>query len=164
MNTPRTLTRSRYDKILGGVAGGLAQYLDMDSAIVRFLFILITLVFGIGFWVYIILWIILPYEPIKPYWNAASDFAPNPPGDEVVRNETQPIPQSVPKMRKDSNIIIGGILIILGIIFLLNELIPKLDFGKLWPLVLIIVGGVLLYNYYSSARSDNENKGTNTEI
>jgi phage shock protein PspC (stress-responsive transcriptional regulator) len=164
MNEQRTLTRSRYDKILGGVAGGLAKYLEMDSAIVRFLFILITLVFGTGFWVYIILWIILPYEPIKPYWNATSGFAPNPPEDEVVRDETQPISQPVSKMRKDSNIIIGSILIFLGVIFLVNELIPELDFGKLWPLVLIIVGGVLLYNYYSSARTGNGNNSNNSEI
>ena len=161
MSTPRTLTRSRYDKILGGVAGGLAQYLEMDSAIVRFLFVLITLVFGTGFWVYIILWIILPYEPIRPYWTGPSGNAPQPPDEAIPDDVNRPATFPTPKMRKDSNVVIGSILIVLGVVFLLGELSPEIDFGKLWPLILIIVGGVLLYNYYSSARSKNGNNREN---
>lgn len=61
MNGSKALTRSRYDKIIGeGVAGGLAEYFHIDSTIVRVLFVLFAY-YGIGFWVYIILWIILPY-------------------------------------------------------------------------------------------------------
>ncbi len=158
MNTQRILTRSRYDKILGGVAGGLAQYLEMDSAIVRFLFILITLVFGTGFWVYIILWIILPYEPIKSYWGTPLGADTVPPSENNMDDKAQPLNYQAPKMRKDSNVVIGSILIVLGIIFLFSELIPAIDFGKLWPLILIIVGGVLLYNYYSTSITNQEKK------
>ncbi|MGC8864571.1 MAG: PspC domain-containing protein [Bacteroidales bacterium] len=151
MNASKTLTRSRYDKILGGVAGGLAQYLEMDSAIVRFLFILVTLVFGSGIWVYLILWIILPYEPIRPFWNNTTEPGSDSQSGATLDDMSQPAPQPPIKMRKDSNLVIGGILIILGVVFLLGELIPYFDFGKLWPVILIIVGGVLLYNYYKSS-------------
>lgn len=157
MNTSKTLTRSRYDKILGGVAGGLAQYLEMDSAIVRFLFILVTLVFGSGIWVYLILWIILPYEPIRPLWNTGTGPGSDTQAGQASAEMSQPVNQPPIKMRKDSNLVIGGILIILGVLFLLGELIPYFDFGKLWPVILIIVGGVLLYNYYKSSHSRTDN-------
>src|ERR1700760_1235184 len=56
----RRLYRAGNDKILGGVCAGLANYLRLDPAIVRIIFALMTLGWGAGFLVYIILWLILP--------------------------------------------------------------------------------------------------------
>jgi phage shock protein PspC (stress-responsive transcriptional regulator) len=56
---PRRLYRNPDDRMIGGVCGGLAAYLGLDVTIVRILFILF-LIFGIGFLVYIILWIVVP--------------------------------------------------------------------------------------------------------
>ena len=58
------LTRSRYNKVLGGVCGGIAQYIGWDSSKVRLLYVLLT-VFSAGFpgvLVYIILWVVMPEE------------------------------------------------------------------------------------------------------
>ncbi len=57
---PRRLNRSENDKMLGGVCGGIAAYLKIDSSIVRILFALLTLGFGTGILVYLILWVVLP--------------------------------------------------------------------------------------------------------
>ena len=57
---PRRLYRASNDKVLGGVCAGLANYLKLDPAIVRVLFVLITIFWGFGFLLYIILWIVLP--------------------------------------------------------------------------------------------------------
>src|SRR5579872_3366301 len=57
---PRRLYRSENDKMLGGVCGGIAAYLRIDSSIVRIFFAVFTLVFGTGVLVYLILWIVLP--------------------------------------------------------------------------------------------------------
>jgi phage shock protein PspC (stress-responsive transcriptional regulator) len=57
---PRRLYRSENDKILGGVCAGLANYLRLDPAIVRIIFAVFTLGGGIGFLLYIILWIAVP--------------------------------------------------------------------------------------------------------
>src|ERR1700754_2586038 len=57
---PRRLFRSDNEKILGGVCGGLANYLRLDPAIVRIIFVLITFGWGAGFLLYIVLWIVLP--------------------------------------------------------------------------------------------------------
>ena len=58
----KQLSRSELDKVLGGVAGGISSYFDVDSNIVRFAFILITLLGGAGIPLYFILWILLPRE------------------------------------------------------------------------------------------------------
>ena len=58
----KKLARSRDDRMLAGVAGGLAAYLDIDPALVRLIFVIITL-FGGGFTgllIYVVLWIIMP--------------------------------------------------------------------------------------------------------
>ena len=55
----KKLTRSRQNKILGGVAGGIAEYFEIDPVIIRVLFIVATLGWGVSFLVYFILWLIL---------------------------------------------------------------------------------------------------------
>ena len=64
MNSPRRLTRSRNDRMLAGICGGLANYLDVDPTIVRLVFALatfFTVVFPVIF-IYLIMWIVVPKE------------------------------------------------------------------------------------------------------
>jgi phage shock protein PspC (stress-responsive transcriptional regulator) len=56
----KRLYRDEQDKILGGVASGLAHYLNIDPAIIRILFAVLAFFGGSGFLIYIILWIVLP--------------------------------------------------------------------------------------------------------
>jgi phage shock protein PspC (stress-responsive transcriptional regulator) len=60
----KKLYRSRTDKMIAGVCGGLAQYLGIDSTLLRLLFALLV-VFGIGsgILIYLVLMIIVPLEP-----------------------------------------------------------------------------------------------------
>lgn len=53
------LHRSTYDSMIGGVCGGLAETLDVDTSIIRLIAVLLLL-FGPGMLIYIIMWIILP--------------------------------------------------------------------------------------------------------
>lgn len=68
MTTPTTnpakkLTRSRDDKWIAGVCGGLAKYLGIDVTLVRLIFALGTIL-GLGslFVVYIVMWIVVPQD------------------------------------------------------------------------------------------------------
>lgn len=61
MNEKR-LVRSQSDRMLFGVAGGLAEYLNVDPVIVRLLFVLLTLAGGPGIIVYLVMAIIMPQE------------------------------------------------------------------------------------------------------
>jgi phage shock protein PspC (stress-responsive transcriptional regulator) len=66
--TKNRLYRDTSDKFIGGVCSGIAAYLNVDPAIVRILFAIITFGgFGLGFLAYIILWIVLPPRDIEGY-------------------------------------------------------------------------------------------------
>lgn len=56
-----------------------------------------------------------------------------------------PSAPEAPQHRDKSSIMGGVILITLGLLFLLANLIPDLDFGDLWPILLIVIGGGLLW-------------------
>jgi len=66
----RKLYRSRSDRMVGGVAGGLAEYLNIDATVVRLLFVFFALAGGPGLLVYLVMLIVVPEEP---YAGAASD-------------------------------------------------------------------------------------------
>lgn len=61
---PRRLYRSRRDRQLAGVAGGIAEYLDVDPTVVRILWILSIFFGGFGILLYIIMAFIVPLEPV----------------------------------------------------------------------------------------------------
>lgn len=59
----KRLYRSRSDRWLFGVCGGIADYFSVDPILVRVLFVIFTLIFGSGILLYLILWLIIPQEP-----------------------------------------------------------------------------------------------------
>ena len=62
------LYRDRSDKLLGGVCAGIANYLNVDPAIIRLLFAIITFGgFGFGILIYIVLWIVLPPRELEDF-------------------------------------------------------------------------------------------------
>ncbi len=58
----KRLYRSKTDRIIGGVCGGLGKYFDVDPTIIRLLWVVIFLMGGSGILIYIIFWIVLPEE------------------------------------------------------------------------------------------------------
>jgi phage shock protein C len=61
------LRRSREQKMLGGVIGGFAEYFDRDPALLRLLYILISIVSAAfpGIFVYLILWAVIPLAELR---------------------------------------------------------------------------------------------------
>jgi phage shock protein C len=62
--TYKRVFRSRKDRILGGVCGGIANYFNIDPVLVRILWVIAMFVYGFGFLGYIVAWIIIPEEPM----------------------------------------------------------------------------------------------------
>lgn len=60
----KKLYRSRRDKMIAGVCGGLANYFAIDPTIVRLLFVLFLLLGGSALLAYFILWLVVPLEPL----------------------------------------------------------------------------------------------------
>jgi len=59
---PKRLYRSRKERIIGGVCGGLGYYFDIDPVFIRLIWAVLFFVGGIGLLAYIIAWIIVPEE------------------------------------------------------------------------------------------------------
>ncbi len=60
----KKLYRSRNDRMVAGVAGGLAEYFGIDPTIVRLAFVVLALLGGPGLIVYLIMWIVVPEAPM----------------------------------------------------------------------------------------------------
>ena len=60
----RRLYRSRTDRKLAGVCGGLAQYFNIDATLLRVLFVVLALLGGPGLVIYLLMWILVPDEPL----------------------------------------------------------------------------------------------------
>jgi len=61
----KKLYRSRKDRVLFGVCGGIAEYFNIDPTIVRLVWVIMTLIYGVGILLYIILTLIVPKEPLE---------------------------------------------------------------------------------------------------
>lgn len=59
----KVLSRSRKDRKLGGVCGGLAAYTRIDVTIWRIIFLFFALPGGPSIYIYVVLWIVMPLEP-----------------------------------------------------------------------------------------------------
>ncbi|MEA3459593.1 MAG: PspC domain-containing protein [Chloroflexota bacterium] len=152
------LHRSRKEKMIAGVCGGLAEYFRIDPTIVRLAFVLLTLADGIGVLAYLILWAIMPKEE-----RAGA------PTEEVVRENVQEIKEEARRVGEEiksafggeeggeelkpappsRTLWAGGILILLGCFFLLRSLglLWWFDGGRLWPLILIAIGVIILVDH-----------------
>ena len=58
----KKLYRKRDDAKIAGVCSGLADYLDIDPTVVRIIFLVLLLSGSLGFWIYLIIWIVAPWD------------------------------------------------------------------------------------------------------
>jgi len=144
------LYRSRDERVLFGVAGGVAEWLDIDPALVRIVFALLVLTAGFGLLLYIIMAIVIPEEPEMPMAPVAP-FDPNAPAPQpaqawVDTRAQRRAARRAARSERDGRgvVIFGAILIVVGAWFLLDRYIPNLDGDFLGPAALIVIGGLLL--------------------
>ncbi len=124
---PKRLYRSRTNRMIAGVCGGLGEYANVDPVIIRILFVLLFLFGGLGLILYLVGVIIIPENP-----HPASDLTP--------------------KKEKDNALFWGGLLVIIGALLLLGQLnyLPPINFWALpwnmiWAILLIALGIFLLW-------------------
>lgn len=155
----RRLYRSRTDTVIGGVAAGLANYLNADPALVRVAWaILVPLTGGAALLAYIVAWIVVPEEPaaaapfVSPtVGDPASDPVTGQPltgqpvtGDEAQSGWTPPAP--VRREPGNAGLVVGAGLVLLGLWFLLRDYLPDFDWGLVWPLIIVGIGVLILVN------------------
>ena len=137
----RRLYKSETDRVIGGVAGGVAEYLDVDPSIVRVVWAVLAIITGGLFFVlYIVMWIVVPLPPES---SAVPGEAHAPAGEGAPTSNVQPA-RRAPRSSGSGSWIFGLILIGLGLYFLAREYWPGIDFNRLWPFGLVALGIMLL--------------------
>ncbi|MBC8489313.1 MAG: PspC domain-containing protein [Bacteroidetes bacterium] len=144
------LSRSQEDSVIGGVCGGLGNLLNVDPILFRVLFVLAIIFGGSGLIVYIVLWIVIPLEE-TPIINTKKETAMEQENKNAkIKNDT--MEQKKKQQKNDGNLWGGLILITLGAIFLIDRFVPRIDFGDLWPLILVVVGIILISKSYQRTK------------
>lgn len=138
----RRIYRLRTDRVLAGVASGVARHFNTDPVLIRVLFVALSLVGGGGVLAYIIMWAIIPEEPYGAYGQSNSS-EPSFEAGSTDFQENKPVKSDD---NRNGSIMAGGILIVLGALFLADEFLPRFDFSKYWPLLLVAIGVLLLIN------------------
>jgi phage shock protein C len=118
--TTRLLRRSREDRVIAGVCGGLGRHLGVDPVLLRIAFVVLTVTGGAGLLLYLVALIVIPDQ------QEDEDLGP------------------APEARGDVWMYVGVGLIALGSVMLVDQLLPWFD-RVMAPLVLVAVGLGILY-------------------
>ena len=112
----RVVRRSRSERVIAGVCGGVGAYLGVDPVLLRIAFIILTLANGLGVIADVVCWVAIPEErPDQP-------------------------PVTAPEGRRETGrLVLGGSLVVLGLVLLLDRLAPDLD-ELFWPVAVVAVG------------------------
>ena len=156
----RRLMRSSRERMWSGVAGGLAEYFDVDPTLMRLMWVVGTVVTaGLFVAVYFVMWVIMPLDSDQPgSWK-------QPPDESDVPRSSEPPREEAPSWeaaggwgehdhwygpgyryrgrRKRSA---GIVLIVLGVLFLSAQagVFRWINGGIAWALVLIVLGAAML--------------------
>jgi phage shock protein C len=139
----KKLKRDGKDKMIAGVASGLANYFELDVTWVRIAFGIAALFGGSGIWIYLILWIAVPEDKISAF--TYTDYRVNTEDSTFKENFGSTFK---PKKNENFGKFIGFGLIAFGAFFLLKEfdLIPYwFSIKKLFPLVFVFIGLAMIF-------------------
>ena len=152
------LYRSRDDRVVAGVAGGLAEMWDADPSLIRIIWaLLIVFTGGIALVVYIVMAIVVPEEDaIYPVATPPSPGASDSDAAMALTDPAQAARDAHAEARAarraaraegggmSAGLLFGGVLVVLGLFFLVRQFLPQFDFDWFWPLVLVGLGIVLV--------------------
>ncbi len=147
----KKLHRSRQNKLLAGVAGGIAEYFDIDPVIVRALFVVTTIGWGISLLLYILLWIIVPLNNLIIVQESTINFTED---NSTNVNYFEELSDKNEVSKRKT--VFGITLILIGLLMLLENLLPNLYFTDWWPVVLVAVGIYFLSGTINKSRNNNE--------
>lgn|SRR5574344_1150918 len=152
----KKMYRSKKDRKIAGVCGGLGIYLEVDPVIFRILFIFLTFMGGSGLLIYLILLLVMPEEPYnliidEPVQEAKVEQTQvnetvNEKSEQTVEAEevTEKVEGEQRCSRMSFGTICGLILIVCGLFFLGNKYLPRFRFDLYFPLFVIFMGFLLM--------------------
>lgn len=159
----KKLYRSRKDKMIAGVCGGIAEYFNIDVVWVRLIAILLLLAEGVGFILYIVAWIIVPENPSqketkktfpeKVSHRIKKEIEEDKKKEDKKRQEKARAEKTASKIQKKNeddeiedelekgkSIFLPVLLILVGTFFLLRRIFVWIDLNLIWPILVIAFG------------------------
>jgi len=154
----RRLYRCQHDRILAGVASGMAERFDLDPTLVRLIWVVSVFFGGFGLLLYIVMAIIVPLEPAGG--PAAGMSATDPDAEGASADATGAVPAAAPAgwhttpvahrhVPRDTGRLatgVGIVLILFGALALVDAVLPDwADHGRfLWPAFVLGIGALLV--------------------
>ena len=146
MNEVKKLQRSKTNRVISGICGGIGEYFNIDPIFFRILFVIFLFAGGASILLYIVLIFVIPEEEGK---NAVES------GKEEIKDLADKAKQEAQKIAtqtKGSNIVttgrvvVGLLVILLGLIMLLRQLfpVPWFRWDLFWAMVIIAVGLIIV--------------------
>lgn len=152
------LYRSEKGKVIAGVCRGLAEHYNIDPILVRLIFILLSLINGLGIIIYGVLWLILPrgIRVAAEEAESSKDMEESTDSGEDIKEDLQVKHEDESKeiilIDKRSPffvyLVLGLLPVLVGAVFLMEKLaiFPGVWFlGRImWPAILVIIGFVII--------------------
>jgi phage shock protein C len=143
------LERSHTNRVISGVCGGIAEYLDIDATFVRVVMVILAFPFGVGILIYFVLLFLMPNPgQATPFVRSAGIEQPTVSDPANPANLATPaaprvVDPMVVERRRNG---IGLLLVAVGVVFLLGNVgaFRFVDWRYVWPLVIIALGVYLV--------------------
>jgi phage shock protein C len=152
----KKLTRSRTNRMIWGVCGGLAEYFKIDPVIIRIIAVLLILADGIGLLAYIIMAIVVPLEGSK----AATPSESMKENVEEIKDTANSLGEDIrstfshketgehkPGSPNRALTIAGIVIVVIGVLFLLTsfDIFSWFSWRYIWPLILVAIGLIIVF-------------------
>ncbi len=141
----RKLYRSRKDRVIAGVCGGIAEYFNIDPVWVRIAWVLSVFIKGLGLVAYPLCWILIPEREWSPEEAGTAEAGQ---GEGEARaagaSSAKGRARGLQLSTSQPHVIIGIVLIVLGFIFGLMAFVPFFSSQAFWAIVLIVLGLALI--------------------
>lgn len=141
MSNTKKLYRSKNNRVIFGVCGGLGEYFEIDPLIVRILFVVLSLLNGVGIIAYLILAVLVP-EGDKEKKNKKNGNTV-----EEVQEKTQELAEELKDGGWIKNVknIFGFIIVLIGLNALFEQVFQYspfawINWGLIWGLIIVIIG------------------------
>jgi phage shock protein C len=151
----KRIYRSKTNKIIGGVCGGIGEYFGVDPVLIRLLWVGATFLAGAGILFYIIAWIVIPEDTrsvTNTRDNATSSEDPTASSETGTAGSAFNNGTSAPIDSKKGALIVAILFMFFGAFLLLNRFWAIFSWKVFFGLFFVLVGGLLLYGFFKGVK------------